>query len=64
MDTAPKPPHAMYAMTTFELSRYRRELESSLRNLPSTAPVRSDVQRKLSEVKEEQESRLRIQDVH
>jgi hypothetical protein len=62
MTEAPNSPHPMHAMTTFELSRYRRELESALKNLPTTAPVRADIQRRLGQVKEEQESRLQIRD--
>ena len=55
-----QPQHPLHAMTTNELSRYRRELEHALKSLPTQAPVRAQLQDKLGEVKAEQESRLNI----
>jgi hypothetical protein len=54
------PPHPLYALTTFELSRYQRELEHILADLPGHAPVREHLQQRLAEVQAEQQSRTRI----
>ena len=64
MTTEPvqSPKHPMYALTTYELSRYRRELEHALTALPEHAPVRGLLQGRLTEVLAEQESRTRIAD--
>jgi hypothetical protein len=51
------PPHPLPALATFELSRYRRDLEHALKGLPTTAPVRRLVQQQLAEVMAEQDSR-------
>jgi hypothetical protein len=66
MDTQPvtAPQHPLHALTTYELQRYRRELDHALKSLPTSAPVRAQLQDKLAEVKAEQESRLRIREVH
>ncbi len=56
----PQPGDPLPALTTFELSRYRRELEHALTALPGHAPVRGLLQDKLAEVLAEQESRARI----
>jgi len=54
----PEPPrHPLPALATFELSRYRRDLEHALKGLPTTAPVRQLVQQQLAEVMAEQDSR-------
>jgi hypothetical protein len=58
--TVQPPKHPMYALTTYELSRYRRELEHALKALPERAPVRELLQGKLAEVLAEQDSRIRI----
>ena len=55
-----QPPHPLHALTTYELSRYRRELEQALKSLPTQAPVRTQLQGKLSQLKAEQDSRLNI----
>jgi hypothetical protein len=55
-----QPQHPLYALTTYELSRYRRELEHALKSLPSQAPVRAQLQQKLAEVKAEQDDRLNL----
>jgi alpha-ketoglutarate-dependent taurine dioxygenase len=58
--TTPQPPHPLGALTTFELSRYRRELEHSLRSLPGQAPARAQLQQQLAQVMAEQDSRTQI----
>lgn len=62
MDNEPVPEaaHPLYALATFELSRYRRELEQALADLPSHAPGRRPLQGKLTLVLAEQESRFKI----
>jgi hypothetical protein len=55
-----QPAHPLHALTTYELSRYRRELEHALKSLPTQAPVRAQLQDKLAEVMAEQDSRLDI----
>jgi hypothetical protein len=56
----PHPPHPVDAMTTYELARYRRELEQALKSLPTTDPDRAGIQPRLAAVIAEQESRLQI----
>jgi len=58
--TPVQPKHPLPAMTTYELSRYRRELEQALKSLPTQVPVRAELQDKLGQVKAEQDSRLKI----
>jgi hypothetical protein len=55
-----QPKHPLHALTTYELSRYRRELEQALKSLPTQAPFRAQLQDKLTQVKAEQDSRLNI----
>jgi hypothetical protein len=55
-----QPKHPLHALTTYELSRYRRELEQALKSLPTQVPVRAQLQDKLAQVKAEQNSRLNI----
>ena len=54
------PEHPIGQLTTAELSRYRRELASSLKGLPPDAPVRESLAKKLDAVLAEQEQRQRI----
>jgi hypothetical protein len=54
------PRHPLPALTTYELARYRRELERALAALSGTAPGRGLLQDKLTAVMAEQESRDRI----
>jgi hypothetical protein len=61
-ETVPPPKHPMHALTTYELTRYRRELEQALKTLPEDVPVRGLLQGRLAEVLAEQESRSRIRD--
>ena len=58
--SVPQPSHPLYALTTFELSRYRRELEQSLAELPGQASVRRPLHDKLALVLAEQKSRAKI----
>ncbi len=58
----PEPGHPLYALATFELSRYRRELEQALAGLPRQAPGRLLLQSRLTLVLAEQESRCKIAD--
>ena len=51
------PPHPTSQLTTYELRNYRRELEHALKTLPDHATVRAQLQSKLAEVLDEQESR-------
>jgi hypothetical protein len=55
-----EPGHPVHALATFELRRYRRELEHAITGISADAPGRDDLRRRLSEVLDEQESRIRI----
>jgi hypothetical protein len=54
------PPHPLYALTTCELSRYRRDLEHALAVLPGGHPGRGQLQQQLTGVQAEQHSRTRL----
>jgi hypothetical protein len=60
--TVQAPGHPMYALTTYELRDYRRELERAIgyydKNHPA-APVLADLRKALDDVLAEQESRAR-----
>jgi hypothetical protein len=58
--TVPQPRHPLHALTTYELVRFRRELEHALMVLPQHAAVRELLQGKLAEVLAEQHSRTKI----
>jgi hypothetical protein len=62
-DTVEPPGHPLHALTTFELSNYRRRLETAIA-LASTqdpaAPVRAGLQARLGAVLAEQDDRTRI----
>ena len=60
--TVEPPEHPLHALTTYELSRYRRQLEHALQALPEHAVVREILRGKLAEVLAEQESRVAIAD--
>jgi hypothetical protein len=49
--------HPMHALTAYQLSRYRRELEHALKALPEHVAVRELLSGKLAEVLAEQEGR-------
>jgi hypothetical protein len=61
-DTVEPPEHPLHALTTYELSRYRRQLEHALKALPEHATVRELLREKLAEALAEQESRVVIAD--
>jgi hypothetical protein len=58
--TVEPPEHPLGALTTYELSRYRRQLEHALKALPEHATVRELLREKLGEALAEQESRAVI----
>jgi hypothetical protein len=58
--TVDPPEHPLHALTTYELSRYRRQLEHALKALPEHATVRELLRGKLAEVLAEQENRAAI----
>jgi hypothetical protein len=49
----------MYQLTTFELRDYRKQLEHAVKRLGS-APVVQDLQQKLRQVLDEEDSRARF----
>jgi hypothetical protein len=55
-----QPPHPMHALTTYEIARYRRELEHAVAGTSPDAPVQADLRRKLDEVLAEQEQRAKL----
>jgi hypothetical protein len=59
--TVEKPQHPMHALTTYEITRYRRELEHALSTLPGHAEVRALLQQRLADVLAEQEARAQLQ---
>lgn len=58
--TAEQPKHPLSAMTSYELSQRRRELERAIKGIPADAPVQSDLRTWLDDVLAEQEERERI----
>ncbi len=56
----PQSAHLLGALTTYELNRYRRELERALKALGVGVPARRLVQDKLAQVLAEQDCRARI----
>jgi hypothetical protein len=58
--TVQPPKHPMYALTTYEIRDYRRELEDALKVLPQHAALRDLLEARLAEVLAEQESRINI----
>lgn len=59
-----QPKHPVHALTTYELSAWRRELEHTIKGLSPDAPGRADLRRKLDEVLAEQADRRRIARAH
>jgi hypothetical protein len=55
----PEPKHTLSALTTFELARYRRELEHAIKTLPENVEVRELLQQRLAEVLTEVDERAR-----
>ena len=56
----PYPPHPLDALTSYELSRYRRQLEHALKAVPGHDPARAGLQQRLADVQAEQHSRTTI----
>jgi hypothetical protein len=56
-----QPKHPVHALTTYELARYRRQLEHALKSLPTQAPLREQLQHQLAEVLGEQHARAQLQ---
>jgi hypothetical protein len=62
-DTAEQPAHPLHALTTYELTYYRRRLENALAFLDKQDPVpaiRADMQAALDGVLTEQQDRVRL----
>ena len=62
-DPAEPPDHPLHALTTFELSNYRRRLETAITLVStqdSAAPVRAALQARLRDMLAEQDDRARI----
>jgi hypothetical protein len=55
-----QPPHPIHALTSYEISRYRRELEHAIQGISPDAPVQADLRRKLAEVTAEQDQRAKL----
>jgi hypothetical protein len=60
--TIEPPEHPLHELATYELSRYRRELEQALKALPEHGAVRELLRGKLAGVLAEQDSRVVIAD--
>ena len=60
--TPDPPPHPLPALTTYELIRYRRELEHALTAILGTAPARTLLRNRLADVLAEQESRTGLRE--
>jgi hypothetical protein len=61
--TVQQPSHPLYALTTYELADYRRQLESAIACYDGTDPVpqaRDDLQARLDAVIAEQDDRARL----
>jgi hypothetical protein len=59
-DLPERPLHPVHALTTYELSGYRRELEHALKHLPDHAPVRELLRQRLDAVLSEESARQSI----
>jgi hypothetical protein len=60
--TVEPPEHPLHALTTYELSSCRRQLEHALKALPEHAAIRELLRGKLAKVLAEQGSRVVIAD--
>ena len=61
--TVDPPEHPLYAMTTYELRDYRRQLERAIAVLDGqdpVPPVRGDLQARLDDVLAEQDGRMKL----
>ncbi len=57
---AVEPERPLYAFTTAELIRRRRDLEHAIKTIAADAPVQADLRKALQEVLDEEEDRVRI----
>jgi hypothetical protein len=55
-----EPSHPVHALTTYEIARYRRELEHAIKGISPDALGQDDLRRKLDEVIAEQAERAKI----
>jgi hypothetical protein len=61
--TVEQPKHPLYALTTYELEDYRRQLERAIAyygTMNPVLPARAELQARLDEVLAEHDSRARI----
>jgi hypothetical protein len=54
--------HPLHALTTYELTDRRRELERAIKAISPDAPIQADLRRQLDAVIAEQEDRTRLAD--
>jgi hypothetical protein len=54
------PDHPLYALTTYELRDYRRDLERAIAGTPASVPVQAVLRGQLDDVVAEQESRAKL----
>lgn len=55
-----QPKHPLYALTTYELRDYRRDLENTRKTITPDAAIQAELQRRLDAIIAEQESRARL----
>ena len=55
-----EPKHQLHALTTYELTEYRRNLEDAVESSATGAQELSDLRRRLHAVLAEQEDRVRL----
>jgi hypothetical protein len=60
--TIPRPPFALHALTTSELSAYKAELRAEIAHVAPTAAVVDDLRRQLDEVLLEEDERRQIRE--
>ena len=58
--TVRPPDHPLYALTTYELRDYRRDLERALAAIPAGTPDRAALRGQLEDVLAEQQSRAQL----
>lgn len=58
--SASQPKHPLYALTTYELRNWRRELERAIEMGAPDAPVQTELGRQLDAAIAEQEDRARL----
>lgn len=58
--TIAHPTHPLYALTSYELHRYRKDLEHAINGIAADAPAHADLRRQLDAVTAEQDDHARI----